>query len=166
MKKVLIVLVICILILMIFKLNGENDNLNLSGSSGDVSIDFFAIKTYSGFNLSKKYDLSQNTIFIQTQTYGSGSVSVDFKGVSIDKEVKFNVSINSPEIGTMEMAYWYLVAVVPNTNLPLLDSQVIILKIFFSCLSTCFCLDFLVIFLKTFFRCFSTRLSCFSIANS
>lgn len=146
MKKVVIVLVISILILItlvglcIFKLNGEN----LSDNSDNVSIDFFAMKTHSGFNdtvrntkykitnqeelemfytlykgfkLSKDYNLSNNTIFIQTQAYGSGSVSVDFKGVSINKEVEFKLSTKMPEIGTMDMAYWYLVAIVPNTKL-------------------------------------------------
>mgnify|MGYP000006630967 CR=1 FL=1 len=144
MKKIVIVSIISILIvitlvgLLIFKSNGDKNNIN------DSSIDFFAMKTHSGFNdtvkntkyrithkdelkmfytlyngfkLSKDYDLSKNTIFIQTQAYGSGSISVDFKGVSINKEVKFNVSTNSPEIGTMDMAYWYLVAIVPNAKL-------------------------------------------------
>ena len=134
MKKIVIVSIISILIvitlvgLLILKSNGDKNNIN------DSSIDFFAMKTHSGFNatvkntkyrithkdelkmfytlyngfkLSKDYDLSKNTIFIQTQAYGSGSISVDFKGVSINKEVKFNVSTNSPEIGTMDMAYWY-----------------------------------------------------------
>ncbi len=150
MKRVVIVVIICILILitlvglLIFKFNEENNTPDLLDNGNDVSIDFFALKThsefndtikntkyritnqeelemfytlYNGFTLSKNYDLSKNTIFIQTQTYGSGSISVDFKSVSIDKEIKFNVSTNSPEIGTMDMAYWYLVAIVPNTKL-------------------------------------------------
>lgn len=140
MKKVVIkLLVICILILMtllgllIVKLNENNR-----------PTDFFAMHTYNGFNdiikntkykitnqkelemfytlyngfkLSKDYNLSKNTIFIQTQAHGSGSISVNFNGVSIDKEVKFDVSTDIPKICTMDMAYWYLVAIVPNTKL-------------------------------------------------
>lgn len=150
MKKILIVLVICILImiilvsLMIFKLNREKDNPNLYGSSDDVTIVFFSIKTssgfnniventkyritneveldmfhilHNGFNLSKKYDLSKNTIFIQTQIHSAGNIIVDFNGVSINKEVKFNINTKRPKAVEPLMAYWYLVAVVPNTKL-------------------------------------------------
>lgn len=113
-------------------------------NTNDTSIDFFAVQTHSGFNdvlmnskykiinqqeldifnelykgfeLSNKYDLSNNTIFIQTQVCGSGSISIDFKRVNIDKNVEFKFTSTSPEIGTMDMAYWYLVAIVPNTQL-------------------------------------------------
>lgn len=147
MKKVLVISIVILIILVglcIFKLNGEN----LFDNSDNVSIDFFAMKTHSGFNdtvrntkykitnqeelemfynlykgfkLSKDYNLSNNTIFIQTQAFGSGSVSVDFKEVSINKEVEFKINTEIPEIGTMDMAYWYLVAIVPNTELKGVD---------------------------------------------
>lgn len=129
--------------LLIFKLNTNKDNI--LDSSNDSSIDFFAMQTHDGFNdtiqntkykitnktelemfytlyngftLSKDYDLFKNTMFIQTQTLGSGSIKVDFKDVTIDKEIIFNISTSSPEIAvTDDMAYWYLVAIIPNTKL-------------------------------------------------
>lgn len=138
-----ILILVTLVGLLIFKLNGDENNI--FNKSNDPSVDFYAIKTHGGFNdvvwntmykitnedelemfyklydgfyLSKdNYDLSKNTIFIETLEYGSGSVSVDFKGVSINKNVKFKVSTDRPEIGTCDMAYWYLVAIIPNTKL-------------------------------------------------
>ncbi len=72
---------------------------------------------YEGFELSKEYDLSNNTIFIQTQVEGSGSIDVKFDGVNINKKVEFDINIVAPEIGTADMAYWYLVAIIPNNEL-------------------------------------------------
>lgn len=148
MKKI-ITLIISILILvtlvglLIFKLNGDENNI--FNKSSDSSVDFYAIKTgdgfnyllsntmykitnedelemfyklYDGFSLSKDdYDLSQNTIFIEPRIYGSGSISVDFKGVSINEKVNFEVRENRPSVGTCDVAFWYLVAIIPNTKL-------------------------------------------------
>ena len=148
MKKI-ITLIISILILvtlvglLIFKLNGDENNI--FNKSSDPSVDFYAIKTgygfnyllsntmykitnedelemfytlYDGFYLSKDdYDLSQNTIFIEPRIYGSGSISVDFKGVSINEKVNFEVRENRPSVGTCDVAFWYLVAIIPNTKL-------------------------------------------------
>jgi hypothetical protein len=72
---------------------------------------------YKGFELSKDYDLTNNTMFIQTEEYGSGSIKVDFNGVIINRELKFDYTSHASGIGTMDMAYWYLVAVVPNAKL-------------------------------------------------
>lgn len=151
MKKNIIVLIICLLVLafsigiIIFKLTNNNVS---NDSREETSIDFFAMQTHGGFNditrntkykitnqeelemfytlydgfeLSKEYDLSKNTIFIQTEVYGSGSVNVKFDGVNINKRVKFYTTTNSPEIGTTDMAYWYLVAIIPNTKLKGID---------------------------------------------
>ena len=113
-------------------------------STKNTSAEFFAVQTHSGFNdtiksnqykittkeelekffelyegfeLSKEYDLSNNTIFIQTQVEGSGSIEVKFDGVNINKKVEFDINIVTPQIGTADMAYWYLVAVIPNSEL-------------------------------------------------
>ena len=69
------------------------------------------------FKLSNEYDLSNNTIFIQTQKYGSGSITIDFQSVNIDKSVEFKFTYNKPKIGTTDMVCWYLVAIIPNTKL-------------------------------------------------
>lgn len=117
--------------------------LNLNKGINDGSIDFFAIKTGEYYDdmrawanykitneeeletfyalyrhvLPRDYDLSNNTIFVQTQSCTSGSVKVDFKRVNINRKLKFKVSTESPMMGTDDMAFWYLVAIIPNTKL-------------------------------------------------
>ncbi len=110
----------------------------------EKKIDFFALKSHSGFNdalyndmfiitsqealdvfctlykgfkISNHYDLSQNTMFVETLAFGSGSIRVNFNEVRINKNVEFIVKVDYPEMGTADMAYWYLVAIVPNEKL-------------------------------------------------
>lgn len=47
----------------------------------------------------------------------SSSTVIDFKRVKVDEYVDFKFTSDSPKIGTMDMAYWYLVAIVPNSKL-------------------------------------------------
>lgn len=136
--SILLCIVIAIIaIVLIFEKTNTNNK--------ESSIEFFSLKTHAGFNesfmnskfkitskqefdtfqslyggfeLSNQYDLSRNTIFIQTESCGSGSINIKFKKVKITKDdVEFIYSSNNPQTGTMDMAYWYFVAIIPNTKL-------------------------------------------------
>ncbi len=68
-------------------------------------------------NIDKKY-LEDSTIFVQVKQVGSGSISIKLKDVSFDNNtINFSISENIPEVGTADMACWYLVAIVPNDML-------------------------------------------------
>lgn len=72
---------------------------------------------YQGFETDKKIELKDHTVFIQTVERGSGSDSITFEDVVIDSKLTFKYSVDAPEVSTADMAYWYLVAIVPNSNL-------------------------------------------------
>lgn len=146
-RKIMIFIIFNILIISYYvtfaflHFNTNNTGNNIENNS----INFFTIKTYNGFNykiknnkykitskeelnkfcnlytgfeLSDEYDLSKNSIFIQTQACSSGSTSIDFTDVTIDKTVEFVTKTNTPdEVGISNMAYWYLVAIIPNSEL-------------------------------------------------
>lgn len=68
-------------------------------------------------DIDKNY-LKNNSIFIQVEEVGSGSVQMKLSSVSFDNNtVNFIIDQNSPEIGTMDMAFWYFVAIIPNAQL-------------------------------------------------
>lgn len=68
-------------------------------------------------NINKKY-LSNNSIFIQVSQVSSGSITMKLSSVTFDNNtVNFIVDTNSPEIGTDDMAFWYLVAIIPKEQL-------------------------------------------------
>ena len=68
-------------------------------------------------NINKNY-LKYNSIFIQVSQVGSGSIKKKLSSVTFDNNtVNFIVDTDSPEIGTMDMAFWYLVAIIPNEQL-------------------------------------------------
>ena len=68
-------------------------------------------------NIDKDY-LKNNSIFIQVSQVSSGSIQKKLSSVTFDNNtVNFIVDIDSPEIGTMDMAFWYLVAIIPNEQL-------------------------------------------------
>lgn len=67
--------------------------------------------------INKDY-LKNNSIFIQVEQVGSGSIQMKLSSVAFDNNtVNFIIDKNSPEIGTMDMAFWYLVAIIPNNQL-------------------------------------------------
>lgn len=67
--------------------------------------------------INKDY-LKNNSIFIQVEQVGSGSIQMKLSSVEFDKNtVNFIIDKNSPEIGTADMAFWYLVAIIPNNQL-------------------------------------------------
>lgn len=68
-------------------------------------------------NIDKEY-LNNNSIFIQVDQVSSGSIQKKLSSVTFDNNtVNFIVDTDSPEIGTMDMAFWYLVAIIPNEQL-------------------------------------------------
>ena len=66
--------------------------------------------------------LSSNTFFIKTIQVGSGSISISLSDVNLDNnKINFIVDKNVPEVGTDDMALWYLVAIIPNNMLEGID---------------------------------------------
>ncbi len=65
-----------------------------------------------------KVFLKDNSIFIQVEEANSGSIKFKLSSVEIDKNtVKFVIDKDTPEIGTCDMVFWYLVAIIPNNQL-------------------------------------------------
>lgn len=68
-------------------------------------------------DINKDY-LKSNSIFIQVNQVGSGSIQMNLSSITFDNNtVNFIIDKNFPEIGTMDMAFWYLVAIIPNNQL-------------------------------------------------
>ena len=62
--------------------------------------------------------LDGNHVFVQVSQVGSGSIQKELVDVNFNNNrVNFVVSQTSPEIGTDDMAFWYLVAVIPDSKL-------------------------------------------------
>lgn len=77
---------------------------------------FYSI--YSDKLVVNKEFLKNNSIFIQVEQVGSGSIQMKLSSVSFDNNtVNFSIDKNSPEIGTADMAFWYFVAIIPNNKL-------------------------------------------------
>lgn len=68
-------------------------------------------------NINKNY-LKNNSIFIQVSQASSGSTMMKLSSVTFDNNtVNFIVDKSSPQIGTDDMAFWYLVAIIPKEQL-------------------------------------------------
>lgn len=68
-------------------------------------------------NINKNY-LKNNSIFIQVSQASSGSTMMKLSSVTFDNNtVNFIVDKSSPKIGTDDMAFWYLVAIIPKEQL-------------------------------------------------
>lgn len=68
-------------------------------------------------SINKDY-LKNNSIFIQVEQVGSGSIQMALSSVTFDNNtVNFIIDKNYPEIGTADMALWYFVAIIPNNKL-------------------------------------------------
>ena len=65
-----------------------------------------------------KDDLKNNTVFVKVMEVTSGSDEMKLDDVTFtDNIVNFSISVDGPEIGTADMACWYLVAIIPNQKL-------------------------------------------------
>ncbi len=93
----------------------QNTNKYFIDSEQELN-NFYSI--YSNMlNINKDY-LNDNSIFIQVKQVESGSVKLKLSSVSFDNNtVNFIIDENLPEIGTMDMAFWYFVAIIPNEKL-------------------------------------------------
>lgn len=73
---------------------------------------------YQGAKINNTYDFSNTTVFIQTQVLSTGAAKIKINDFIINDTVKFDYETDVPKGNTtQEMAYWYLIAVVPNTKL-------------------------------------------------
>lgn len=68
-------------------------------------------------NINVNY-LNDNSLFINTIEVSSGSISIKLRDVNLDNnKVNFVINREVPEVGTDDMAFWYLVAIIPNDML-------------------------------------------------
>ena len=140
-KKIIFIFIVIIVLIRgiygLYKINSEKENLN-------NKITFYELKTHEYFSvvnngkyyidskeeLKKFYSLysdkisidegklSDNTFFIETIKVPSGSISIKLNDVNLNNnKVNFVIDKNTPEIGTDDMAFWYLVAIIPNDML-------------------------------------------------
>lgn len=146
MYKRIVFIFIVILVLVrgiygLFAINSNKRNIN-------TDITFYELQTHEYFSvvnngkyyinslneLKKFYSLysnkisidedklSGNTFFIETIEVPSGSISIKLTDVNLNnKKVNFIIDKNTPEIGTDDMAFWYLVAIIPNDMLKNID---------------------------------------------
>lgn len=148
-KKILVVIIVLLVVIRaIYGIqNIRNDNENINGNTSEIIK--YEIKTHkylyegniirqyyinsleelkSFYSLySDKIDIDENyldsnSIFIQTIQVDSGSISIKLEDVNFDNnKVNFIIDRNVPEIGTEDMAFWYLIAIIPNDMLKNVD---------------------------------------------
>lgn len=83
----------------------------------EEELDKFYALFSDAINIDKKY-LKNNTLFVQVKERGSGSDIMKLKDVNFNNNrVNFSIKVDSPEVGTADMACWYLVAIIPNSKL-------------------------------------------------
>ena len=75
-------------------------------------------KYYSTDLKKLKSDLDGYTLFIELSAQGSGSTELKLKKINFENnKINFIVEKNIPGIGTTDMAYWFLVGIIPNEQL-------------------------------------------------
>lgn len=135
---IIIIFLCCIVVYIVFDKKSVKDNLNdniikyeLQTSENFIDIPntnkyfidsvaelnkFYSI--YSDvLDIDKNY-LENNSIFIQVELASSGSITMELSSVTFENNtVNFVVNEDYPEIGTNDMAFWYLVAMIPNDKL-------------------------------------------------
>ncbi|MBR6133289.1 MAG: hypothetical protein IKQ29_01075 [Bacilli bacterium] len=71
----------------------------------------------------KEKELKDYTMFVEVKQVGSGSDTYKILKVDISGKVSFLVDESIPEVGTDDMAFWYLVAMIPNEMLKDVDTS-------------------------------------------
>lgn len=72
-------------------------------------------------NVDKEY-LYNNVVFVQVEETNSGAIKLKLNNVSINNDVEFVYERDVPEgMTTDDMAYWYLVAIIPKDKLNNVD---------------------------------------------
>ena len=62
--------------------------------------------------------LGDNTIFVELFEESSGGIELNFKAIDFkDNKISFVIEREVPEVSTTDMAYWFIVAVIPNKEL-------------------------------------------------
>ena len=96
--------------------NDIPDNDKYFIDSVDELNEFYSI--YSNvLDIDSNY-LKDNSIFIQVKEVGTGGAKIKLSSVTFENStVNFNIDEDYPEISTNDMAFWYLVAIIPNDKL-------------------------------------------------
>jgi hypothetical protein len=80
-------------------------------------LDIFS-SIYSNILDKYKDKLNDNYLFVYLSEESSGSYKLKLKDVLLEKnKVVFEIERNTPTIVTDDMAFWYLVALIPNKDL-------------------------------------------------
>lgn len=96
--------------------SNNNPNNKYYINSIDELNQFYSVYT-NKLNINIDY-LKDNSIFIETMQVSSGSITIKLLDVNFENsKVNFVIDKNIPEIGTDDMAFWYLVAIIPNDKL-------------------------------------------------
>lgn len=100
--------------------NDIPDNDKYFIDSVDELNEFYSI--YSNvLDIDSNY-LKDNSIFIQVKEVGTGGAKIKLSSVTFENStVNFNIDEDYLEISTNDMAFWYLVAIIPNEKLSNLE---------------------------------------------
>ena len=71
----------------------------------------------------KEKELLDCTMFVEVRQVGSGSIKYKVLDVNVSGKINFLIKEDEPEIGTEDMAFWYLVAFIPNDRLVDVDTR-------------------------------------------
>lgn len=98
----------------------ENLKSNYYINSVDELNAFYSLYK-TDLDIDKDY-LKNYSIFIETVQVGSGSINIKLTDVNFDNNrINFVTKYDVPEVGTMDMSFWYLIAIIPNDSLNGID---------------------------------------------
>lgn len=100
-----------------------NTNIKSFQINSEKELNIFMNATEIKLNIPKT-NFQDYTIFIQRSIEGSGSNKLKIFSVSFkNNTLNFNIKRKIPKIGTADMAYWYLIAIIPNKKLENLNLE-------------------------------------------
>ena len=83
----------------------------------EKELDIFYSLFSDAIKIDKNY-FKENTVFVHVIEVGSGSDRIKLKDVNFkNNTVNFSTKVDITEVGTADMACWYLVAIIPNSKL-------------------------------------------------
>ncbi len=96
---------------------GDIPNINKYFIDSEDELNNFYSIFSDELDLNKDY-LNDNSVFIQVEKVSSGSIKVHLSSVTFDDNtVNFVVDKDYPQVGTADIGFWYLVAIIPNNKL-------------------------------------------------
>ena len=102
--------------------NWSGDNLKYMINSEEELEIFYKYYSKELKQLKGKFD--GYTLFVELSAQGSGSTELKINEISFEnKTVEFIIEKNVPGIGTTDMAYWFLVGIIPNEQLEGIDTS-------------------------------------------